>query len=109
MRLVEYENRKMERYSLNLAGLLSIKGRSNQGAWKLQTSDICAGGALFQTTENVPLGTEISVDLILPLDRFKEIKCKKTLIEVSGKVIRKKKNGMAVRFADGYKISRIDN
>ena len=109
MRLMECEDRKMVRFSLDLAGLLSINGRSKEGKWKLQTVDICAGGALFQTTAPVPLGTEISVDLILPLDRIKELKSKKALIEVSGKVIRKEKNGMAVCFNDGYKISPIDN
>lgn len=108
MRLVEYENRKMERFSLDLAGLLSINGRFKEGMWKLQTIDICAGGALFQATAPLPLGTEISVGLILPLDRFKEIKTNKALIEVSGKVIRKEKNGMAVCFNKEYKISPID-
>jgi len=109
MRIAEYENRKMERFSLDLAGLLSINGRSEEGVRKLQTIDICAGGALFQTTETVPLGTDIRVDLVLPLDRFKEIKTKRALIEVSGKVIRKENNGMAVCFDNRYKISPIDN
>jgi len=109
MRIAEYENRKMERFSLDLAGLLSINGKSEQGLQKLQTIDICAGGALFQTSETVPLGTEISVDLVLPLDRFKEIKTKRALIEVRGKVIRKENNGMAVCFESWYKISPIDN
>lgn len=109
MRIAEYENRKMERFSLDLAGLLSINGRSEDGVRKFQTVDICAGGALFHTTESVPLGAEISVDLILPLDRFKEIKTKRALIEVSGKVIRKENNGVAVCFDSQYKISPIDN
>ena len=109
MGIVEYEDRKMERFSLDLAGLLSANGRSKEEVWKLQTVDICAGGALLQTTEDVPLGTEISVNLILPLDRFEEIKTQKALIEVSGKVIRKGKIGTAVCFNDGYKISPIDN
>ena len=107
MKIAQYENRKMERFSLDLAGLLSANGRSKEGVWKLQTIDICAGGALLHTNEDVPLGTEISVDLILPLDRFKEIKTKNALIEVSGKVIRKGNNEMAVCFNDGYKISPI--
>ena len=109
MRIAEYENRKMERFSLDLAGLLSVNGRSEEGLRKLQTIDICAGGAFFQTSETVPLGTEISVDLVLPLDRFKEIKTKRALIEVRGKVIRKENNGMAVSFESRYKISPIAN
>lgn len=109
MRIAEYEHRKMERFSLDLAGLLSINGKSDEGLRKLQTIDICAGGALFQITEPVPLGTEISVDLVLPLDRFKEIKTKRALIEVRGKVIREENNGMAVCFESRYKISPIDN
>ena len=84
MRIAEYENRKMERFSLDLAGLLSINGRLQEGARKLRTIDISSGGAFFQTTETVPLGTEISVDLILPLERFIEIKSQRALIEVSG-------------------------
>ena len=108
MRQVVYEERKMERFSLNLAGQLSMNGKPKEGLWQLQTIDICAGGALFQTTESVQLGSEITVDLILPLDKFKEIKTQKALIEVSGKVVRKVKNGMAVCFNDEYKISPID-
>jgi len=109
MRIAQYENRKMERFSLDLAGLLSINGKGEEGLRKLQTIDICAGGALLQTSETVPLGTEISVDLVLPLDRFKEIKTKRALIEVRGKVIRKDNNGMAVSFESRYKISPIVN
>ncbi len=109
MRIAEYENRQMERFSLDLDGLLSIDERAEEGLQKLQTIDISAGGALFQTIESVALGTDVSVDLILPLERFKEIKTRRALIEVSGKVIRKDQNGMAVCFDSRYKISPIDN
>ena len=90
-------------------GKLSIDGETKKEELVLQTIDICAGGALLQTGGGLPLGTEISMDLILPLDRFKEIKSKKTLIEVRGKVIRNQENGVAVCFDNEYRISPVHN
>ena len=107
MRIAEYENRKMERFSLDLAGLLSVSGKAKEKKRELKTVDICAGGAFFSTSEPIPLGAEVSVNLILPLDRFKELKTKKALIKVNGKVIRREQNGLAVCFDSRYKISPL--
>ena len=69
------------------------------------TENICAGGAYFKTQERFPIGTKVRMNMILPVDKFKNFKGKKSRIDVSGSVIRTDKNGMALRFDKRYNIS----
>jgi len=100
------EKRKMERFALNLPALLSIKDESgNTRAFEFMIRDICAGGAFFKTDYPLSVGTDVKMDLIIPLDKFKSGKNNRTCIDVSGSVIRKESQGMAVCFDKKYSIS----
>ncbi len=46
----------------------------------------------------------MKVDMILPLDELRELKGKRSLVKVSGEVIRVENDGMAIRFDKKYKI-----
>jgi hypothetical protein len=100
------EKREMERFALNLPALLSIKdGSGNTRAFEFMIRDICAGGAFFKTDTPLSVGTDVKMDLIIPLDKFKTGKKNRSRIDVSGSVIRKESQGMAVCFDKKYSIS----
>lgn len=104
--MARLEKRKMERFNLELPALLSIVDESGkQRAAEFMISNICSGGAFFKTDEPLSVGTDIKMDLILPLDKFNKIGGKKSRVDVSGSVIRTEKHGMAVCFDKKYSIS----
>ena len=99
------ERRSMERFDLELPALLSLTDKSgNQRAFELKTSNICSGGAFFKTDKPFPLGTDVKMDLILPLEKFQTGKANQSHIDVSGVVVRTTDQGMAVCFDKRYRI-----
>jgi len=103
------EKRKMERFALNLPALLSIKAESgNTRAFEFMIRDICAGGAFFKTDTPLSVGTDVKMDLIIPLDKFKTGKNNRSRIDVSGSVIRTEGQGMAVCFDKKYSITPLN-
>lgn len=104
----ELGKRKMERFSLELPARISITGKAKveePESFECITSDISAGGAFFHTDKLLPVGTEMHVDLVLPLDELKKIKGKRARIKVKGAVVRMGEKGMAICFDEEYKIS----
>jgi hypothetical protein len=103
------EKREMERFALNLPALLSIKAESgNTRAFEFMIRDICAGGAFFKTDTPLSVGTDVKMDLIIPLDKFKTGKNNRSRIDVSGSVIRTERQGMAVCFDKKYSITPLN-
>lgn len=101
------EERRAERYDLKLSANLSIATDSSKETIALKTTDISSNGAFFNTDRPLPLGTEVRLDMILPLDRLKKFKGKRAKIVVSGAVMRIDENGMAICFDENYQIIRI--
>ena len=100
------EKRRLERYDLRLpAKIDALTSDEGTEVLNLMTSDVCAGGAFFHTTEPLPEGTEVKIDLVLPLDKL-EVKDDYThaFINVTGTVIRSDPKGMAICFKKGYRI-----
>ena len=103
------EKRNMERFDLKLPALLSIKAESGYTrAFEFMIRDICAGGAFFKTESPLSVGTDVKMDLIIPLDKFKSGENNRSRIDVSGSVIRKESQGMAVCFDKKYSISPLN-
>jgi len=101
------DSRKMERFDLALRSRLRLPGMEKPEFINLLTSDVCAGGAFFKTDLPLPIGTEVEVDLVLPLDNLKRLNAHQALIKVSGAVIRSDDQGIAVCFNEDYQISRL--
>ncbi len=101
------ERRKIERFSLELPGQISIVDVGKEDVLNLLTRDICAGGAFFHTEEPLPVGTNVRIDLVLPLERLRKLQGKKALIKVSGKVIRSEMQGMAICFNEDFQLSSL--
>ncbi|QTA78790.1 PilZ domain-containing protein [Desulfonema limicola] len=102
------QKRTLERYNLELLSLVSIpKENGEQNFYNFQTGNISSGGAFFYTKHALPLGTEVNVEVIIPLNEIKKMDADKTLIRVSGKVVRNENEGMAVSFNKNYEIVSV--
>lgn len=96
----------MERFSLKLPAKLSWTGKDNKPESLEQiTSNICAGGVFFETQKPLSVGTDVKLNIIFPLEKFKNLKLKRSYIHVSGHVIRTNHQGMAVCFDKKFHIA----
>ena len=99
------EKRKMERFSLKLPAKLTWTGKDNKlESLEQITRNICAGGAFFETQKPLLVGTDVKLNIIFPLERFKNLKLKRSHIRISGSVIRTDQLGMAVCFDKKFHI-----
>ena len=104
--MARLERRKLERFNLELPALLSLIDESGTPkAAKYMINDICSGGAFFKTDEPLSVGTDVKMDLILPIDKLNKSGGNRSRIYVSGFVIRTEKHGMAVCFNKKYRIT----
>ena len=103
------EKRRTERYELHLPTKIMVISRKNveeNTTINLHTKDICDGGAYFSTTEPLPEGTKVSIELQLPLNRFERVKEKSAKFRVNqGVVLRAEQKGMAIGFSKGFEIA----
>jgi len=103
--MAEIEKRKMERFDLELKTYLSVANdRKKQKSFELLTSNICAGGAFFKINKPISVETDVNLEVVLPMDKLKDMKNKFSHIDVSGSVIRADQQGMAICFDKKYKI-----
>ena len=114
MKPLKEEKRGLERFNLEIpARIKTTLSRKEEEAIDLLTSDICSGGAFFHTAKPLAEGTDVKIDLILPITGL----CKKldegrgeggyqrAFIKISGKVLRAESEGMAIAFNEDYEIS----
>ena len=102
-----HEKRKLDRFDLKVPAKVEVTTSDREKEiFNLLTSDICAGGAFFHTTQPLPEGTPVKIDLILSLDKLKELKddFKHAYIKVAGTVLRSESAGMAICFNEDYQI-----
>ena len=102
------EKRKLERFDLSIpARIEPMTPCQEQETLDLLTSDICSGGAFFHTSQPLSEGTQVKIDLVLPLDKLKKLKddCSHAYIKVTGTVLRSESTGMAICFDEDYQIS----
>jgi len=60
----------------------------------------------LDTTQPLPEGTEVKIDLVLPLDKLRKLEkgVKHAYIKVRGTVLRTESTGMAICFDEDYQI-----
>ena len=98
----------MDRFTLELPALISMMDESGKTkAFEVMTKNICAGGAFLLTDKPLSVGTDLKMDLILPLDNLKKMGGRPARIDVSGTVIRTESQGMAVCFNKKYNIEPL--
>jgi hypothetical protein len=105
------ERRKLERFEFEVPARIEgfVSGQRNE-VCDLSTSNICAGGAFFRTTDPLPQGTKVKMNLVLPLDRIQElVGHNRVNVRVEGTVLRSGSTGMAVSFSEDYQILPLQN
>ncbi|MCP4022216.1 MAG: hypothetical protein GY729_10270 [Desulfobacteraceae bacterium] len=101
------EKRLYERYEIDFPAQLTVdKEEGTQVLKDLHTDNISTGGAFINTDQPLPVGTNVNVTLVLPLDELKKIKAYKVNVNISGQVIRQQKNGVVIGFDKTYLITR---
>jgi hypothetical protein len=108
------EKRKLERFDIALSAIIrsgAPYGEGEEAITRLLTKDICEMGAYFSTSQPLPEGTEVGVDLILPLSEFrlKRVKEDKSIVSVDGTVLRTEAKGMAIGFSRSYAIAALSS
>jgi len=101
------DKRGLERIDLGLSATIEfLTSDQEKSLPNLLTSNVCSGGAYFHTTQPLPEGTQIKIDLVLPLDKLKKLKdeYKQAYKKVTGAVLRSESEGMAILFDKDYLI-----
>ena len=101
------EKRRLERFDLEIPATIELLALDKEEKiLNLLTSNMCSGGAYFHTTQPLPEGTQIKIDLVLPLDKLKGLRedCKEAYIKVTGRVLRSESKGMAICFDEDYQL-----
>ena len=113
MKPIIEEKRGLERFDLEIPAKIKVAASyKKEEIIDLLTSDISSGGAFFHTTQPLAEGTDVKIDLILPITKL----CKRleeegkgeyqhAYIKISGKVLRTESRGMAIVFNEDYEIS----
>ena len=103
--------RTLERFNLQVPATIEIPREGPEEntveTLDLITSDVSAGGAYFETSAPVAVGTPVKVDLILSIERLKQMTGKQAHIKVTGKVVRTLDGGMAVQFDPDFDIRSL--
>lgn len=102
---VNQDHRRLERFAVQLPATISTSGSAlDQNVLALQTVDISSSGAFFQTASPMPVGSEVKIELVVDLEKLRQMSGQHARIQVSGYVVRVKENGMAVCFDEEYQI-----
>ena len=102
------ERRKLHRFKLRLPARIEVSPKTpdkKSKVLKLETDNICSGGAFFHTLSPLPEGTPVKAELVLDTPRLRYPKDVRPLINVRGHVLRKEPTGMTIRFLKDFKIS----
>ena len=102
----EREKRKFERFDLKIPAKVEVLSSEGETILDLTTNDVSSGGAFFHTSRPLPEGTDVKIDLVLPMDKLKKIQDEydQVYIKITGTVLRVDPRGMAIYFDKNYHI-----
>lgn len=103
------DRRKLERFSLEIPAQTRIGNNGKDQSYELVTKNICSGGAFLYSDHMIPVGTEVNIDLVIPISKLKNIETHNVLIQVNGSVIRSEVDGIAICFQNNYKITPMQS
>ena len=102
------ERRKHERFSLEVSAEIETGGNSKE-IIALMTADISAGGAFLKTSKPLPPGTQVTINLVLPLDKIKLLRdSEHAVISATGTIVRTNGEGMSISFNQQFQILPSD-
>ena len=105
------DRRRLERFDLQAPTKIEVlleAGRKD--VLSLLTRDISSMGAYVKTSQPLPEGMHVKLELLLSLEILKRMMGQKgdAKIKVRGQVLRSDREGMAIVFDTKYKILGID-
>jgi hypothetical protein len=106
------ERRRIERFHLEVpARIKSIDNEEAERGGAFTTRDISSSGAFLFTEEAVAEGARVTLELVLPVEKFRQLlgSQSKVSISVSGRVIRRDQQGIAVLFNKKYEIKALED
>ena len=93
------EQRKHERFQLELPARLEMNSSERTEIFELQTRNISAAGALLSgNTGQFPAGTRCQLEMIVASERIKELTGVQGLIKIEGTIVRSTPDGVAICF-----------
>jgi len=114
MKKTEKDKRNLERFPLEIeARIKTLDSRKDEMGINIKTSNISSGGAFFHTPEPLREGSDVMIELILPVEKLvkylnnQEKDCRETLVELKGRVLRSEPEGMVIRFDKDFKLTPL--
>ena len=103
------KKRRSDRFDLQLHAQIKILAEGEKGDEKLEfvTQNISSSGVFLNHTKSLPVGTQMEISIVLPLDQLKKLEGDKVQVTLKGMVIRVEKSGMAICFDEQYKLSAL--
>jgi hypothetical protein len=99
------ERRKSERFDMNLQAYVSVSDHAVPKApVPLTTRDVSTSGAYFKTSDPLPVGTKVEVNLIMKVGDENTAGARPAWVKASGAVYRTDADGMAVHFDEDCKM-----
>jgi len=93
------ERRRAERYDLQFPAKIYVQGRETP--LNLFTRDISSRGAFFCTEYPLQTGVRVVLEIVIENETLKRLSGHESCVKITGYVIRKDSDGMAVVF-DGH-------
>lgn len=103
--------RRFERYDLQFPAMVQVEGKGSP--LRLFTKDISSNGAFFCTAYPLETGIKVTIEIVIENETLKKLTGHESCIKLSGIVIRRDEDGMAVAFNGHEKVmplrSKMDN
>jgi hypothetical protein len=96
------EKRKFERFDLRLPATIAIGGKPVP--IETHTRDISAGGACFETGEDLGNGAKLTIEILITNETLARLTGTQPKIKIQGSVVRSGPQGVAVCFEGSEKI-----
>jgi hypothetical protein len=106
------ERRRLERFDLTAPARLVVESDGGRKAQlDLTTKDVSSAGAYLYCPEPLLKGANVRMELLICLDRLRKLAGEngRAKIRVRGTIIRVDTDGVAIRFANKYKITALEN
>ena len=106
------ERRKLERFQLHVPAKIELTNESgHHETLQLETKDISADGAFFESSKPIIEGADVRLEMILTVDKLQDLigVHKKVELKLQGHVIRSDSDGVAVLFNRKYHIRALNH
>jgi hypothetical protein len=99
------DRRKMQRFPLRLPCLIhDVNDARNPPLLEAQTLNVGTGGALVETEQQLPVGTDVHFNMLIRRSSSAEPINAGSCVSLTGRVLRKDEMGLGIAFSEAYRI-----